>query len=211
MKTLIPDETLVQEFREDRDPDRLTALVSRYERPIYAFQLRLLKDSHQAEEAAQETFLRMLRGLPGFRPEHPFRPWLYRIALNAARTLAVRRAQQGQRERIASLRRREGEGTRNPSDGAFLKELHALVDELPPAQKEALLLHYYQGLSHSEVASALEVPPGTVATRIHRGLETLRGRLAPLGVTLSTLALAEYLGENVAEATPPSILSAVRA
>jgi hypothetical protein len=84
-----------------------------------------------------------------------------------------------------------------------------MVDELPEPQKEAMTLHYCRGLSHSEVASVLELPAGTVATRIHSGLQSLRTRLAAAGVTFVGLTLEEALSSAEAAVAPASILSSV--
>jgi len=205
------DEALAEEFRRRRDRDALSELISRYDQRITAFLLKLLRDPHQAQEASQETFLRMLRGLDGYRADLPFRPWLYRIALNAARSLRTREAEQARRERTAALSRPEKDTAVNPAEKALRKEVESSVDRLPETQKEAILLHYFQGLSHSEVASALEIPAGTVATRIHGGLESLRGRLAALGLAVAAGALEELLGAGNVEAAPSSLRAAVLA
>jgi RNA polymerase sigma-70 factor (ECF subfamily) len=208
MNTL-SDESLVRQLCQRSDRAALATLVGRYERPIYSFLVRMLRDPHLAEEAAQETFLRMLRGLPTYRAELPFQRWLYRIALNCARTMAVRQREQGIRERVASRSRQEGDVGINPAEGAAQNELRTLVEDLPPGQKEALALHYFQGLSHSEVAAVLDVPAGTVATRIHGGLESLRGQLGAVGIVLTVGGVVELLGGGVAEAAPASILKSV--
>lgn len=205
------DEALVSRFLRNRDQEALKTLVSRYERPIFGFLLRTLRDPHRAEEAAQETFLRMLRSFSTYRPEEPFKPWLYAIALNAGKTIHSRQWEQARRERHASTDHREGDRAMNPADGAIQKELNKLVDDLPPAQKEAVLLHYYQGLTHSEVAAAIDVPEGTVATRIHGGLENLRSRLAVLGLPIPVTGLGKLLGCPGPEEAPPSIMRTVMA
>src|SRR5207244_10026116 len=142
----------------------LASLIRRHQSPVFSYLLRLLKNAHDAEDAAQGCFVRMLRGLPGYRSDLPFRPWLYRIALNCARGTAARRSEQPERERTAAANRPEETMTMNPADLAARNEILRMVNDLPDAQKEAVTLHYCQGLSHSEVASVLEVPAGTVAT-----------------------------------------------
>jgi RNA polymerase sigma-70 factor (ECF subfamily) len=203
------DEILIAQFQERGDRESLASLIQRHQSPVYSYLLRLLRNTHDAEEAAQETFLRVLRGLAGYRRELPFRPWLYRIAQNCARTVAARKSEQEERERRASGSRPEGTATMNPADAAIRQEIYTLVDGLPEAQKEAVTLHYGQGLSHSEVASVLDVPAGTVATRIHSGLESLRARLAALGLAGATLSVEEALRSADAATAPASLLSTV--
>jgi RNA polymerase sigma-70 factor (ECF subfamily) len=199
------DEVLAQRFRERGDREALSALIERNQGPIYAYLLRLLKNPHDAEEAAQEVFVRMLRGLPGYDPDLPFRPWLYRIALNCARTAWERRKMQSERERQSS----GPAAGATPVDAAVRNEVLRMVDDLPDAQREAVTLHYCQGLSHSEVASVLDVPAGTVATRIHTGLQSLRTRLAALGIAFAGLQLEQVLGTAEAATAPGSIVPAV--
>jgi RNA polymerase sigma-70 factor, ECF subfamily len=203
------DVLLAQGFRERGDREALSALIERYQTPIYSYLLRLLKNPHDAEEAAQDCFLRMMRGLAGYRPDMPFRAWLYRIALNCARTGAVRRKAGAERERLAAAARPEGAKAMTPADAAVRNEVLNFLEELPEPQREAMTLHYNQGLSHSEVASVLDVPAGTVATRIHTGLESLRARLAALGIAWAGLSLGDILSSAEAVVAPSSILPSV--
>jgi len=203
------DESLALEVRDRRDRSALEELVGRYDRRIFGLLLRFLGSPERAEEAAQETFLRLLRGLPSYRGDLPFRPWLYRIALNTARSIGTREAERGNRERRAALGRPEEDRSMNPADQVLRKEVSALVEDLPDNQRQAVILHYFQGLSHSEVASALEVPAGTVASRIHLALESLRGRLATTGAAAAAVTLEELLRCGEAEAAPASIRWAV--
>ena len=83
------DEILIAQFQERGDRESLASLIQRHQSPVYSYLLRLLRNTHDAEEAAQETFLRVLRGLAGYRRELPFRPWLYRIAQNCAKLASM--------------------------------------------------------------------------------------------------------------------------
>ncbi|HVE41923.1 MAG TPA: RNA polymerase sigma factor [Planctomycetota bacterium] len=207
MMANLTDEDLIARFRDRGDRDALLELVSRYQGPIYNYLLGRLGSPQRAEEAAQETFLRMLRGLPGYRAELPFRPWLYRIALNAGRTLLEQGRVRARKEQEASV---ESNGRRtavDPAENALHQEVHAALHELPDEQKEALTLHYAQGLSHAEVAGALGVPPGTAATRIHQGLQSLRSRFR----AIEALAIEQVLGNPKVLAAPKSILKIVAA
>jgi RNA polymerase sigma-70 factor (ECF subfamily) len=194
------DETLARRFRDGADRAALEEIVGRYERPVYNALLRFLRDPDLAEEAAQETFLRMIRGIGGFRDAAPFRPWLYGIALNTARTLRGRRA------RSAALPPDRKGAPMQPGDEAVRREVQTFVDDLPDDQREAVILHYYQGLSHSEVAATLAIPPGTAATRIHQALTTLRARLASAVVAGGIEAL---LAPGAEAAAPRSISKSV--
>jgi RNA polymerase sigma-70 factor (ECF subfamily) len=201
------DEDLIARFRDRGDRKALLELVSRYQGPIYTFLLGRLGSPQRAEEAAQETFLRMLRGLPGYRAELPFRPWLYRIALNAGRTLVEQGRVRARKEQEASAASNGRRTAVDPAENALHEEVHAALRELPDDQKEALTLHYSQGLSHAEVADALRVPAGTAATRIHQGLQSLRSRFR----AIEALALEQVLRSPKVLAAPKSILTIVAA
>jgi RNA polymerase sigma-70 factor (ECF subfamily) len=205
------DQDLVSSFRDHQDREALVELVSRYQGPLYTYLLSVLRDPQKAEDAAQETFLRMLRGLPGYRSELSFRPWIYRIALNAARTLAHQSAFRLRKEREAAAGLGKKGSLVDPSDRAFQAEVDAVLGELPLEQRDALTLHYSEGLSHSEVAHVLGVPPGTAATRIHQGLQSLRSRFAPVSSGVGVLDLGRLLGRANAVAAPKSILKGVLA
>src|SRR5258706_152266 len=170
------DEELVARYRDLGDRGALIELVTRYQGPIYSYLLGFLRDPQKAEDASQETFLRMLRGLDGFRQELPFRPWMFRIARNTSRTAWEGIQVRKRVEREASLGRGLNGAGMDPFEKAAEKEIFDIVSELPEGQREALTLHFAQGLSHSEVAAVLGVPPGTAATRVHQGLESLRAR-----------------------------------
>jgi len=203
----LADEDLIARIRDRGDRDALLELVSRYQEPIYNFLLGRLRNPQRAEEAAQETFLRMLRGLPGYRAELPFRPWLYRIALNAGRTLVEQGRVRARKEQEASAASNGRRTAVDPAERALHEEVHAALRELPDEQKEALTLHYNQGLSHDEVAGVLGVPAGTAATRIHQGLQSLRSRFR----TIEAVALEQVLTNPRLLAAPKSILKIVAA
>jgi RNA polymerase sigma factor (sigma-70 family) len=120
-----------------------------------------------AEDAAQDAFVKAWRALGRFRAGEPFRPWLLRIVANEARN---RRRSAGRRLRLtlrAAAEHREPE----PSDvGALLDALH----ELPPDAQAVVVCRYLLGLSEQETAAVLDVAPGTVKSRTARALDRLR-------------------------------------
>ncbi len=163
----------------------LADLVERYQRPLYNFFLRSLRNPAISEELFQETFLRALRGLDGFDAQDPaanFRAWLYRIALHLARDEHRR-----QELRASSTPSRafdlpiEAEGPADPEGAASLAQQRARVRQavaaLPALAREVVLLHQYQGFSYQEIAEVLEVPLGTVKSRMHSALQSLRRAL----------------------------------
>ena len=136
-----------------------------------------------AEDAAQEAFVKAFAALARFRPGAPFRPWLLTIVANEARN---RRRSAGRRDALA-LRVSETEGR---PDAAPSPESAVLADErravllaglarLGEADREVITLRYLLDLSEAETAAALDIPTGTVKSRLSRALDRLRGQLLP--------------------------------
>ena len=136
------------------------------------------RDAADAEEAAQDGFVKAYRALGRFRRGAPFRPWLLQIVTNEARN---RRRAAGRRER-ATLRLADdaASGGAAPSpEGSLLAleqraALLAAVEALPEEQRDVVALRYFLDLSEAETAAALDVRVGTVKSRLSRALERLR-------------------------------------
>jgi len=138
----------------------------------------IARNASDAEDAAQDGFVKAWRALGRFREGAPFRPWLLQIVANEARN---RRRSAGRRANLAlRAATEEPSGGAAPSPEATLlsgeqrSELLAAVDELPEEQRTVVALRYFLGLSEHEVAETLGVPQGTVKSRTARALERLR-------------------------------------
>lgn len=135
----------------------------------------LVRDPATAEDLAQDTWLAFFRVRPD--TDRPVRPWLARVARNAAMRRA--RNRRGRAAREKEVAREE----HTPSEEELLERaeqqqrLARAVLELPEPYRRALLLRYYEGLTPSQIARAIKVPPATVRTHLHRGLELLRAQL----------------------------------
>lgn len=148
---------------------------------LVAHGFRLLQDRDLAAEAAQAAWLDIARGLRGLRDEQAFPAWAYRIVTRRCANLI--RQRQGQRDLLAEMMAEPMlEATTEPyvqgQDGQALQRAIAL---LPPAQRAALALHYFEELSIAEVAVALAIPAGTVKTRLMHGRNQLRQLLEGVG------------------------------
>jgi RNA polymerase sigma-70 factor (ECF subfamily) len=170
------------------DPAALRALMERYQRPLYGYLCRMLGSPQDAEDVFQEAFLRVLRAIGRFDTGRRFRPWLYAIATNLVRNTYRSR---GYRDALtldaadeegAPLAARLAGRAPRPSDALESQERASIVAEavsgLPEKGRTALVLYYYQGLSYQEVSQALEVPLGTVKSRIHNAMARLDQALA---------------------------------
>lgn len=178
----------------DLDGD-FSDLVRAHQDAIYSIALRLTGRSADAEDAAQETFLRAYRSLRRFDDERRqalvVRPWLATIVLNVcrnrARTVGRRPPEALGAEADAAHaahagRARHGAGG-NPAeaaeDGETAAELAAALRRVPEAQRRSIVLHHGGGLTYAEVGLALGRPEGTVKADVHRGLASLRSILTP--------------------------------
>ena len=153
-------------------------MVHEHQDRIFALSLAMTGNRHDAEEVAQDTFLRAFRALGTYSPERirdlKQRPWLHRIAVNVVRNRA-----RGARPRLVELNGSEPDPAIGPEEDALhrieVDALAARVACLPVRYREAVVLRHVQDLSYAEAAQALGQPVGTVKANVHRGLKMLRG------------------------------------
>ncbi len=153
-------------------------LVRRHRKGVVNVVYRMCGNANLAEDAAQEAFIRAWEHLPGYRPQSPFRNWIYRIATNAARDV-LRRDRETVDIDALPLPASNG----NPEAALEITERGRYVQQavlaLPPASREALILREYEGLSYQEIADTLDIPIGTVMSRLNYARGKLRQALAP--------------------------------
>ena len=165
------------------DPQAFGQLVSRHERRIYGLCLRILGNREDAEDATQEAFLAALRKAASFRRAAAFSTWLYRIAVNAATDQARRRG----RARLTTLDPEDAGLTAAP--GSDLGEavtaavaVQTALTQVPEEFRVAVVLCDLYRIPYAEAAQILEVPVGTVKSRVFRGRAALADCLAPTPV-----------------------------
>lgn len=157
----------------------LTRLVERHHGPLLGFLYRMTGGNRPlAEDLAQETFLRVLRGIGQYQYPRPFKPWLYGIATNLARD----HYKQAEMRHTISMPERTPEIEADAPEASLLEDIEAqqvafAITSLPAHQREAVVLRYYQELSLAEIADVLNVPVGTVKSRLSLGLKQLRERI----------------------------------
>ncbi len=174
-------------FRDHDDLDAFETLVHRYEKPLYNYLFRYLRNAELAEEAFQNAFARVHEKRDLYTQDRKFRPWLYSIATNQA----VDELRREGRHQAASLdqNRTEGEsGTvslldllqstvPSPYEQLEAEERRAwtrkATDDLPEHLRVVVLLIYFQGLKYREAADILEIPVGTVKSRLNAALAML--------------------------------------
>lgn len=173
-----PDAGAVERARRG-ETDAFDELVRRYSDRLVNYIRAMLWQQADAEDVAQEAFLRAYRGIKSFRGQSSFRTWLYQIATNAARTHAVRR--KGRLEDPAGFFAEEDEpgrvavSTDDVEAGVVLRDrIDRALAQLPEDQRQAVVLRDVEGLEYREIAEMLKIPIGTVESRIFRGRQRLR-------------------------------------
>jgi RNA polymerase sigma-70 factor (ECF subfamily) len=162
-------------------------LVQQYQRLVVSVAYRQGLDLAEAEDVAQETFVKAWLALPKYQPAlGSWRAWLCRIAVN----LAIDR-QRRQRPQV-ELDDRLPAGGRSVSEQAEAdlqaQAVRRALASLPPASRAALVLSEYQGLSYAEIAAALDIPLGTVMSRLHYARRRLRELLVAAGEVAGEIA-----------------------
>lgn len=153
-------------------------LVRDHQDRVFALGLALTGNRHDAEDVAQDTFIRAYKALGTYSPERirdlKQKAWLHQIALNV-----VRNRVRGIRPRLVELNGSEPDSATGPEEDVLrrseIDELAARVACLPAKYREAVVLRHVQDLSYAEVAETLGQPVGTVKANVHRGLKILRG------------------------------------
>jgi RNA polymerase sigma-70 factor (ECF subfamily) len=193
------DEELIRRYRDESNRLAFDELVHRYERELFSYLRRYLGDAALAEDTFQSTFLQVHLKCDQFDDRRRFRPWLYRIATNQA----IDAQRRNKRHRMVSLDRsqsydgQDDVGTlldlfasedAGPSENLESSEqkewVRDALEELPEQLQTAVTLIYFQGLKYREAADVLDIPVGTVKSRLHTAilkLNKMRLRDRPIG------------------------------
>ena len=183
----VPDEILLAHYKQG-DAHAFRELVERYTGSLYNLAFRLLHDQMEAENVAQEAFLRVILSLDRVRLDLPFKPYLFRIAVNhcydilrASRTRvtvdidAAEEIAQDAPEILDYLEKQE-----------LSLRLHAAIESLPPHYRTVIILRYLNEFSYEEIAQTLNLPLNTVRTHLRRAKEQLKMKLEMSEQALAT-------------------------
>ena len=189
--TKLDDRDIIRRFNEG-DIAVFSTLVDRYSQRAYQIAYGILRNPEDAQEVAQDVFVRIYKALPSFRGDAEFTTWMYRIAANLAKNKYRWNRSRGiQREVSIDEPQETEEGGEvkfdvpeprsRPDEETAVSELQERIaqeiEKLPPAYREALVLRNFKELSYEEIASVVGCKLGTIKSRIARAREELRRRL----------------------------------
>ncbi|MCB9760069.1 MAG: sigma-70 family RNA polymerase sigma factor [Alphaproteobacteria bacterium] len=183
------DEELVRRFK-DGDRDAYGELVRRYQNRVFSLCLRWLGDRTVAEEVAQDVFIAAFKALGRFRGDARFSTWIFRISVNHCKNRKLYRGRrklhrheslEGDREDPDAPKRQLADEGPSPDVGVHQTEaeriLHEALDALDEDQRQIIVLRDIDDLSYEEIAELLDVPRGTVKSRLHRARHELARKL----------------------------------
>lgn len=180
------DAWLVERCRAHGDDEAFGQLVTRYQARVFRLVVSVLGQEFaaDAEDLAQEVFLRVHHALGAFRGDAEFGTWVYRVAFNHALNVKARMRFRAPHEPDTAL---AGHASGMPAPDAQLHQQQraaavlACLHDLPDVYQSALRLHYWLGAGMSEIAEMLETPENTIKSYLHRARKLLRARLAERG------------------------------
>jgi RNA polymerase sigma-70 factor (ECF subfamily) len=183
----LTDEELLLGYRESGDRDQFTELVRRYERELYSYLRRYLGDAEMAEDAFQAAFLQVHLKCQQFEAGRAFRPWLYTVATNQAidaqrrsrrhRMVSLDRAGHADGDEVGRLLDLLTSHEDSPTAQLTAEErkqwVAEAVDSLPQPLKDVVILVYFHDMKYREAAESLDIPVGTVKSRMHAAVAKL--------------------------------------
>jgi len=174
------NETELVRQAQNGDRNAFSELVRVHAKGVLNVVYRMCGDMLVAEDAAQETFIRAWQSLPSFRPGTPLRNWLYRIAFNAGMDM-LRKNKRILPDDIEDMHLTDGQPGLESlvSQNERTAMVQKAILSLPDASRAVLVLREYEGLSYQEISSTLDIPVGTVMSRLNYARNLLKSKLQP--------------------------------
>ena len=183
------DQALVQRVQQG-DKAAFDLLVIKYQHKIVHLVNRYVKDPSEAQDVAQDAFIKAYRALADFRGDSAFYTWLYRIAINTAKNYLLSRSR---RHTDYEVDMQDAEQTENAHqlkdietpehqlmNDQIINVIKLAIENLPEEMRIAITLREFEGMSYEEIADAMDCPIGTVRSRIFRAREAIDEKLTPL-------------------------------
>jgi len=195
--TLIVDTQMKQQMHSDSqlmlmvqktdDHAAFELLVNRYQKSLFGYIWRFTGDRHAAEDMFQETWMRIYQARSKYNHEFPFSSWAYRIATNACLDTRKKKSHAMEKATDNEIIQRQASSDDRP-DKRLMQEtksssVQALLNEIPEKFRAVLLLKHYEDLSIKTIAAVLEIPEGTVKSRLHKGIKQLTVLAEKRGLT----------------------------
>jgi RNA polymerase sigma-70 factor (ECF subfamily) len=158
------------------DVRAFATLVDMYYARCLRFALHMLSSRADAEEAVQDTFVRVYRALPNYREQDSFEPWLFRILGNRCRTAGAKERRHAEVMEYGEVPER-ATTARHDSDYAWREEIDRALRSLPEEQREAFLMRHVEGLSYEDMCTATGAGLSALKMRVKRACDALRLRL----------------------------------
>ena len=172
------------------DKSAYDLLVIKYQYKIIQLVNRYVKDPSEAQDVAQEAFIKAYRALGNFRGESAFYTWLYRIAINTAKNYLVARSRRStdyeididDAEQMHNVPELKGLDTpeQHLLNEEIIEAIKSAIEKLPEEMRIAITLREFEGMSYEEIAETMDCPVGTVRSRIFRAREAIDNKLNPL-------------------------------
>ena len=152
-------------------------LINRYKNLVYSIVLRMVKDSHDADDLAQEVFIKMYKNLASYSPEFKFSTWVMRITTN--HVIDFRRKRKQETVSLESAESVVAADIKDTPEVAFLrkeekKRIQKIIEDLPEMYKIPIVLYHQEGMSYQEIADEIGEPISKVKNRIFRGRKILK-------------------------------------
>lgn len=183
------DQDLVLRVQQG-DKRAFDLLVIKYQHRIIQLVNRYVKDPSEAQDIAQEAFIKAYRALSDFRGDSAFYTWLYRIAINTAKNFLVARARRSgdveldiqEAEQVENAPQLQGMDTPEQLvlNDEILRTINAAIDALPEDMRMAIMMREIDGMSYEDIAQIMDCPVGTIRSRLFRAREAIDKQLNPL-------------------------------
>jgi RNA polymerase sigma-70 factor (ECF subfamily) len=170
------ERSLLVRAAQGGDVRAFASLVEAYYARCLRFALHMLSSQGDAEEAVQDTFVRVYRALPTYVEQESFEPWLFRILANRCRSAGARERRRAEFVEFGEVPDRPSEG-RHDDSIAWREEIALALAALPPEQREAFLMRHVEDLSYEDMAIATGAGISALKMRVKRACDSLRVRL----------------------------------
>lgn len=178
MKRSEPDDTLVRQCL-DGHKEAFGVLVDRYQKVLFTVALRIVKDSDDAADITQSTFIKAYEKLDQFDPQYKFYSWIYRMTINAALNFAKR---ERRKEALPRVMRGASDPDAKLAEGERERRILAAIHRLNPMERALISLKYSAELSYHELAFVFDIPENTVKSRLYTARQRLKEHLIALGI-----------------------------